>query len=325
MKLRAALSELGAVWLERRLAPAFERCGKELAIVVTPAAAHLLLLRGGGGGGVEAHADVARDELFTTNGLRVRSNNSDRIGFVVDAGTLARVLRAAVGAGAGGNVTLKLVKRDATSAFLNVSAGGAGVDVHHDVPLLGPPLGRDELDAALAAASTSPRGSGGPPFWLQVDRQRLVHVLHTVDRLKSMRSTLSLAVVADGTLHVRAGPGLGAEYRGLRVWPVERDEFAGAQATFVASAATPAARLARAQLGAANDDTASVLEVLVAAKDLARALQFHITQPDDVLVGVAASRTYVEFAFRFEAQSSSTVVGSVGLGVKVPVQVDEDV
>lgn len=315
MKFKATIADVGARWLDR-FAPIFDKLGSECALLLTPST---LYICGNARAceGVETHADFRIDEIFES--YKISSANDDKIAVKLEPGQLARVLRGLLGVEAQ-RVDVKLIKRiinpevsSRALPFLNFTTVACAVDVSQDVPIVGP-LNRSEVEAyeQLVGANVV-----DVPYWLEVDRYGLESIRETIERFSKVSENVEITTTRAGALYLSASKQavsvLGTEYRGLRVLPVDADEYD----EHAREPATVSARLAEIK------STGAGSTVRVNVKHLSRGMLGCSSNPSNLLIGSASQGKFLELVFRYGAQTEREG-DAVGFMVRIPVLMETD-
>mmetsp|Transcript_32114 Transcript_32114/g.44522 ORF Transcript_32114/g.44522 Transcript_32114/m.44522 type:complete len:322 (+) Transcript_32114:36-1001(+) len=321
MKFKGQLSDNGVFWLQRRIVPSLERLGREVTLLFTPdnltfsqdtETTH----------GIRVHAVFRREVLFESYGLK--SQNKDKIAFVVNTAMLLRVLKSIEEDFQ--RVELRLVKRRMCPApdsqhlpFLNFSTTGGRVCVVQDLPLVGRPLQGEEMNQLEACLPSAAAPQTSPGFYLDLMPLLAAHLPATVDRLKNINHALHLTLTQAGDFLVEArtpGVVLGSHHVGLKVMP--RDQERARAQTPSTSTSTFDPSLLDIAL-----ETGEGLQVKVRVRDLARALQAHSTRPNRVLAGISKTKGFVQLALQYHKPNTDRIDMDVVMHIKLPVQVED--
>jgi hypothetical protein len=327
MRFKAELSASGLSWLESKFVPTLEKLGKEVYVLLVPSA--LYLVQDQAVAGVEVHADLLKAEIFEE--YTVTSQNANKIAFRLASRPLLAVLRSV---GGSARVILRLVKRSHDDgrqyAYLNFHCTGelpSSTDVRQDLPLLSNPLARSEVEELERIISSRTHID----YWLQMDRLRLSTLEKALERIHPASHSVDLFMTPAGLLLFKSADStspvvMGMEYRGLRVWPREKDLYsphedsgrtwAAADDDALDTQALQESRIEQAR------NSGHLTKVTIAAKDLSKALKLQHTQPDDAMMGIPASNAFVELAFRYESKTDEAA--QIGVGVKVPTCEPDD-
>lgn len=331
MRFKGVLSEEGLHWLESKFIPTLEKLGKEVYMLLLPGA--LYIAQDQAVSDIEVHVDMLSAEVF--HEYRVVSQNNNKIAFRLHAKPLLSVLKSVSHSDC---VILRLVKRThedgAVYPYLNFHCTGdsastaVSTDVKQDLPLLGNPLARAEV----AELERIIQSRTHIEYWLQMDRLRLSTLEKALDRIHPASHSVDLFMTPAGLLLFQTADStspviMGMEYRGLRVWPREQDQYNPEDDHRAAPwAQTPNGTADTQAIQASHiqhaRSTGQLTKVTIATKDLSKALKLQQTQPDDAMMGIPASNAFVELAFRYESKTKAAA--QIGVGVKVATQETDD-
>ena len=198
--------------------------------------------------------------------------------------------------------------------FLFFAGRGAALNLMHDMPISQPylPPVVEELCLAREHATHA-------PFYLSL-QQELLRVQVVMEKLKNFRDRLDVGTTSAGDLHLYMrdeAAHVGTEFRGLAVVPPEA--VASAEEEVAAAAEESAAARFASALSRGTGHRVTVL-----TRHFVKVLQCcQLTQPQQILCGIAANGGHLHFVFVFQDLATGGVSEDTSLSVKLPVKLEQ--